>query len=338
MTISIDNYLFGRAYKIEFFLTNEENDTEGKVLTLESSYKGENDLNITFDINYTAKASKGNSTKLCIYNLNNEQIEQLQTASETRVIISAGYEYVGNSKTKELTPVVYGDVIGMTTKREGNEKLSTFAISSGNKLRKEGKISQHFTGKTLNFIAESIANSFIESYIERVNNSNVTDTIPFDIKINLGKKGEEELEEFTATGQSSEVMDKFCKAYGLGWTILGSVVHVYLEDYAITKNPKKVFTVTNENIIGKIEREQDKVPSTVSPKSKKKILKFQTLFNPEITLDSMVVLGEDAGEEYEKLEGEYNVVGYRHDYSYRGVQSYTHVSVSEVDDEDEAKS
>ena len=336
MVASIDNFLIGRRYDISFFTTNENISQTNEILRLTSVYEREESLHIEAKVRYTAKSSKGNDCELSIYNMSDEQIRSLSSATRLRVSMRAGYSTVGARVNPELKEIFSGEVIYMFTQRVGNEKVTQVLISSGNKLRRDGIISRSFSNKSLEFIAESIAQSFIDSYIIDVGDTTITDTIPFRISLNLGQAGARELEEFTASGQSSSVMDKFCSAYGFQWAIVGAVIYVYGEEFHITKTPQ-VITINNENVIGKFEEEIDKTTTTESDSTKIRKLKFKTLMNDAVTLETVIVLDDTAGNSFSNLAGNYKVDSFKHELSYRGGPWYTHVSISLIVDTDETQ-
>ena len=188
-----ENVQWDRDYLLTF--KNPEN---GKIFQIR-------ELRMSFDIEmFVDNKEKTNKGTISIYNLKDETLAEIKTRFGN-VSLEVGYK--GNIKT-----LVNWEVINIQTKKQGNDKVTTFEITNSYTELSVKKISYSFP--------------------EDIFLGNVVDKIAADLGLSLpaSKTGEWRtfkcIYGYPAYGTGKQVLDEIAKTYAIEWKINDGVLIV----------------------------------------------------------------------------------------------------------------
>lgn len=257
------------------------------------------ELRITANIEYTKEGrSNKQGATLEIYNLSELNRSRIQV--EDSVLLYAGYQSI-----QPEPPLLFaGQILSVQTEKRGADIITKIVCSEAGVSRKNIRISRvPVRGETSKDIAEWFAGIAAKNGIPK---GNVF--VPVEIPYPSG---------LPMSGNLFTLLEEFCSNTNLQFYI--TLGRLYIEPIDITP-VKTLLTLTEENIKGTIEKEEDNSGKTSTDPSSVSGIKLTTFLNANIQLSTIVDVA------FGDYKGRYEVASIRHNLDLEGKNWDTIVS------------
>jgi hypothetical protein len=247
-------------------------------------------LNVTFEVSKNADNKKnGNSASIEVYNLSTDTLRKLQTefiACE----FYCGYKELG------INRLVYGEVVQVSTRRQGEDKVTQLLLGEGYvALNHQTLKSTVPPGKTVADVIEEVRKSMPGVVRGIYAGTNINNPVVYG---------------YPLTGTPKQMLEELSETYGLEYRVDQNTLSVADDGGLTTKN---IAVVLNKNT-GLIE-----LPYFVSPpvtkrkgdSTRKTGVQFKALLNTDIVPGAIIKI------ESSTINGIYKVTSTRHYGSYR---------------------
>lgn len=247
-------------------------------------------LNVTFEVSKSADNKKtGNSASIEVYNLSTDTLKKLETdflACE----FYCGYKEIG------INRLVYGEVVQVSTRRQGDDKVTQLLLGEGYvALNHQTLKSTVPPGKTVADVIEEIRKSMPGVVRGIYAGTNINNPVIYG---------------YPLTGTPKQMLEELSEAYGLEYRVDQNTLSIADAGGLTTKN---IAVVLNKNS-GLID-----LPFYVSARVSKKKgdytrktgVQFKALLNTDIVPGAIVKI------ESSTINGLYKVTSTRHYGSYR---------------------
>lgn len=310
---------FNRVYRIGFrVVTKDGYEALTQIQTPVEGQEGYEGLQMKADIKLSTETGgvSGQSGKLVIFNLSEEQRNTINGVDKGYVTIQAGYGDPFKVSVLDELPTLYlGDIQKVTTSRVGDDFITTITMQTGKLVDKIGKLERTFErGKqaTVGNIAKEIARTFVTSLTE-IGIGNY----PLEIKLLLSDTllNRDLPLGWVAEGKTSDELTRFLEQYNCDWTIINEVLYIKEKNKDVTK-PTNTLTLNPNAVKGRITKVTDSVG--IGADTTKPNLQVSTLLEPEISPRTKVNITKDLYLEGEGDVGDYVVVTVATKLDYRG--------------------
>lgn len=265
------------------------------------------DLQVTFDISKSSDNSQhSNSASIEIYNLSDKSLKILETDYPAAVF------YVGYEKESEVKLLFAGQVVGVTTRKNGTDRVTQLLMGVGYTELNHSSISKLVpAGKTVKDVVEELRKGFPNISRGIYNGSNLSSPL---------------INGYSLSGTLKEELDTLADSYKLEWRVDGDVLYVNDKDRAENENFNSAYVISPSSGLIEIpyytsgEKRRSK-----KDKAKKHGVQFSMLINPSVYAGQVVKL-EDTD-----IHGWFKVDSVRYSGSWRGGNWLQEVKCSAIE-------
>jgi hypothetical protein len=222
------------------------------------------DLQVSFDISKDSDNSKStNSASIEVCNLSDEHLKQLQSD------YPAAYFYVGYNSLENVKLLFAGEVINITTKKSGTDRVTQLLMGTGyTELNHKTSNSTLPSGRTVRDVFEEIRKKIPNIDRGLYNGTNLNSSL---------------INGYSISGSLKEELDTLADTFGVEWRIDNNVLYVNDRDRAENENFADAYVISPSSGLIEIPfyTSGDKRRSKAD-KVKKQGVQFNMLINPEV--------------------------------------------------------
>lgn len=263
-------------------------------------------LQVTFDISKMAdnKKTKGNSASIEVYNLSRSQAALLE-GEYLECTFSLGYEEQGPRV------VVTGNVTDITTRKAGDDRITTIRMGEGYTDLNHQKLKQMVSpGKTVKDILDEIVKQMPGVARGSVVGTNLNNPIVHGWRL---------------TGTPREMLKKVCDAYDLEYSVSGGVLNVSDVNGLVSKDVDSAPVISpSTGLIDEPFYTSEDGRKHPKDKRRRRGVQFVCLLNTELIPGRIVKL-EDTS-----INGFFRINATRFNGDFRGNPWYAEVLCSEI--------
>jgi len=302
-------YQYDRIY--ELIIGDVKKPKEAVLITNIDTHNG---LQLTFEVSKTAdtKRTGGNSAVVEIYNLSTDTLKKLQQSKTLGFQLKVGYRETG------LKLLVYGQVVQLTTKKQGTDWVTVITAGEGYEELNETKLKKSLPpGVTIEQAIDECRKSMnIDRGIYEGTNKDAT-----------------AVDGYPLSGSAKEMLNEICEANRIAYRVDRNALYIEDESGINDKNYKKNAFVLNgkTGLLDSPFWTQEDGRKQKKDETRRQSVQFKALLNAEILPGNVVRIDSRF------ISGWFKITSARYSVTYRNGNWTVDCYASEIKPEDVPK-